>query len=408
MRLNRMIAAAAAAAMLVPGTLAPAPRDVCFAASEAVSASDDSFQYDVYDDHAEVTSCIAKSSPAVVPESVNGVPVTSVGKNAFFSSDVDAVVFPETVKEIHEHALYGNSLKKVTIMADDCQIVDSGETICTLIEEYAGKVGVKLTPHFWGTIIGNEGSAAQKYAEKYGYTFVDVNKKPTVSYISLVDDDVTYHMWEDHVELAKITYKDTKGNGSIVLPDEVRGLPLTVIKTGSIPDGSFSEITIPASVKVIERGAASCAASLKKLTILSKDCQIFDSGSTVCSSYENRGGTIIYSPKFTGAIVGYKGSTAQKYAENYGYKFEALYKLGDVDEDGIIDSADASMVLEEYAMIQTSFYTREPFDEAQKKAGDVNFDDSIDATDASDILQYFAYTQTGGTLGIAEFLASEE
>ena len=66
------------------------------------------------------------------------------------------------------------------------------------------------------------------------------------------------------------------------------------------------------------------------------------------------------------------------------------------------------MVLEEYAMIQTSFYTREPFDEAQKKAGDVNFDDSIDATDASDILQYFAYTQTGGTLGIAEFLASEK
>lgn len=408
MGLKRIITAAAAL-LLIPGINTAVPQSISFAESGAVSASDDSFEYRVYDDHAAVTRCTASGSAAVVPESIEGVPVTSVEKYAFLSCEADAVVFPETVKEIQEQALYGNSLKKVTIMAEDCKIADSGETICNFIEERKNKGGYLLKPRFWGAIIGDEGSSAQKYAEKYGYTFTDINAaKPQETYVSLVDDNVTYHLYRDHAELAKITYKDTEGNGAFVVPDEVKGLPLTVVKTGSVPDGSYSEITLPASVKVIEREAACSAASLKKLTILSRDCQIFDSALTICSGYENRSGTVIRTPEFSGTIVAPPGSTAQKYAEYYYYQYESLYPLGDVDDDGTVDSADASLVLEEYAMSQTGFYSREPFDEGRKKAADVSHDGVVDSADASDILRYFAYTQTGGTLSLAEFLATEE
>ena len=67
--------------------------------------------------------------------------------------------------------------------------------------------------------------------------------------------------------------------------------------------------------------------------------------------------------------------------------------LGDVNEDGMVDSSDASRVLQEYALIQTG---GEPtFTEKQKLASDVNKDNSTDSTDASKILAYYAMISTG-------------
>ena len=67
--------------------------------------------------------------------------------------------------------------------------------------------------------------------------------------------------------------------------------------------------------------------------------------------------------------------------------------LGDVNDDGVVDSSDASKVLEEYARIQTG---GEPtFTEKQKLAADVNKDNLTDASDASKILAYYAMISTG-------------
>ncbi len=73
---------------------------------------------------------------------------------------------------------------------------------------------------------------------------------------------------------------------------------------------------------------------------------------------------------------------------------ENPYIKGDVNYDGKIDSADASAVLEEYAIIQTG--GEESFAITQKKAADVNDDSKTDSTDASSILQYYALISTGG------------
>lgn len=81
---------------------------------------------------------------------------------------------------------------------------------------------------------------------------------------------------------------------------------------------------------------------------------------------------------------------------------ENTLNLGDVDYSGTIDSSDASMVLQEYALTatgQTGAFSRE-----QKTIADVNGDGSVDSSDASTILSYYAYTATGGTEKFETFL----
>ena len=78
-------------------------------------------------------------------------------------------------------------------------------------------------------------------------------------------------------------------------------------------------------------------------------------------------------------------------------------KLGDANDDGFIDAADASAILAEYAAIQTGAAPS-----LDNSIADVNSDGSVDASDASAILQYYAYTQTGGTASFADFLSGSE
>ena len=68
---------------------------------------------------------------------------------------------------------------------------------------------------------------------------------------------------------------------------------------------------------------------------------------------------------------------------------------GDVDDNGTVDSADASLVLAEYALYMTGKNTT--FTSRQRDAADVNKDGAVDSSDASKILAYYADLSTGKT-----------
>ena len=129
---------------------------------------------------------------------------------------------------------------------------------------------------------------------------------------------------------------------NISLPDDLESVEATVF-SGCI---SLEEITIPESVERIEWGAFVGCESLRKVIILSPECEIDDYPTTICNTYdydENFNETV----SFNGTIYGYDNSTAQKYAEKYGYKFESLgksYIKGDCNDDGTVNIADAVML----------------------------------------------------------------
>ena len=72
----------------------------------------------------------------------------------------------------------------------------------------------------------------------------------------------------------------------------------------------------------------------------------------------------------------------------------AEYKHGDVDNNGMVDAVDSSLVLAYYAKIST--HSDGGFTDSQKKAADMNGDGQIDAVDASNILAYYARISTSG------------
>ena len=90
---------------------------------------------------------------------------------------------------------------------------------------------------------------------------------------------------------------------------------------------------------------------------------------------------------------------------NADFSANAMISLGDIDGSGSINSADASMILEEYSVSSTSGISR--FTNVQKQAADVNKDGTVDASDASDVLNYYGYMSTGGDMLIEYFLANK-
>jgi hypothetical protein len=135
-------------------------------------------------------------------------------------------------------------------------------------------------------------------------------------------------------------------------------------------------------VRTIGISAFEGCTSLKDITIHNPYCNIYNKNNTISNS---------------ATIKGYTPSTAKNYAKSYEREFVSLgsFTLGDVNEDGSINSSDASKVLEEYALIQTG---AEPtFTEIQKISADVNKDYSVDSSDASKILAYYADSSTGKT-----------
>lgn len=83
-------------------------------------------------------------------------------------------------------------------------------------------------------------------------------------------------------------------------------------------------------------------------------------------------------------------SAADKYAEIHGIK--RIYDGGDADLDGKITSADAALVLQEYASLSGG--NKLSFSEEQRKQADINTDGKINASDSAIILMIYAENQS--------------
>ncbi len=83
-------------------------------------------------------------------------------------------------------------------------------------------------------------------------------------------------------------------------------------------------------------------------------------------------------------------------------KEAAKATLGDVNEDGTVDSSDASKVLAAYAQKATGGELG--LTESQERNADVNMDGAVDSSDASSILGFYAYSATGGEGTMAEYM----
>ncbi len=105
---------------------------------------------------------------------------------------------------------------------------------------------------------------------------------------------------------------------------------------------SLSEVTIPQSVTSLEFSAFSKCTALTAVTILNADCEIYDSASTISngSVLDASSEDVQQIPYYNGIIYGYADSTAQTYAETYGYAFAVIEESSSTGALRIIDEND--------------------------------------------------------------------
>lgn len=161
-------------------------------------------------------------------------------------------------------------------------------------------------------------------------------------------------------------------------------IPYTVKEIGSqafMECISLEEVMLRKNVVSVGEGAFSGCTGLQKIFVNNTECRIADSEKTISSN------TVIY---------GFVSSTVQTYAQNYERLFVTAYPLkGDVNDDGIIDVSDATMILSIYSQCASGTVTAiNAFDMA---AGDMNEDMKIDISDATGVLQWYAKNSAGIT-----------
>lgn len=285
-----------------------------------------------------------------IPEKIDGLPVTVIGDYAFNSETLTSVTIPKTVTTIKEFAFYGCKGLKSVTLPDSVTSI--------------GYVAFARCENLESVSLGKN----VKTIEDSAFSFCKKLKK-------------------------------------INIPDSVTAIPYGAFQNCE----SLESIVLPSSVSKIGEFAFSDCKKLNKITIENPKCEIYASQLTINSSTESIANIV-----FNGTICGSGGSTAEAYANKYGYKFKAVSSssskpvtpskpvvptvnnatFGDPNGDEMIDSSDASLVLVEYSSLSTgggSLFTK-----SMTAAADVNKDDTVDSSDASLILQYYAYLSTGG------------
>lgn len=325
--------------------------------------------YKNYGDHIGISDCDESATIVVIPDEIEGLPVTSIEERAFeHYKNLISVNIPNTVTKIGNWSFNGCS------GLTSIEIPDSVKTI--------GGMAFWKCNNLKSLKISNSITRIERDTFYYCSSLTSIEIPNSVTSIGA---------W---------AFEYCSSLMSIEIPESV----ISIEEKTFCNCSSLTSITIPDSVTSIGRGAFEICSNLKSITILNPNCDIYDNESTISNKYNSVGRF----DSFNGTIYGYKNSTAQAYAEKYNYKFASLGKApekelsaGDINGDDKIDSTDASLILAEYSLLSTS--TGE-FTEAMKKSADINKDGLTDSADASLILVYYGYTSTGGTDNIEKFI----
>jgi hypothetical protein len=360
-----------------------------------------------------------------------GKNVKTIGKSAFKGFEkLTNVELNDGLKEIKEGAFYGTSLGEVILPRS---VESVGESAFSSIRgsAFMGCVTVNNPECVledgsvqYMNIAGYKGSTAEKYASDAKLTFFDIEDK-TTPHVPYREEDRWYEPVEGGYALAGIAQEMTE----LVIPDEVNGYAvvavrdnmyqsaghyakLTTVKLGKniktigerafqncdtikelelndrlqyIGDYAFvdasdieSELVFPVTLKTIGERAFNMSGYVPSVTILAPDCEI---GEKSIDKTE---------------IVGYKGSTAEKYAEDMKLPFRALegepVKYGDTNCDGKVELADAILIMQALAnpnKYGTSGTAERHLTETGKLNGDVDRDvEGLTPNDALKIQEY--------------------
>ncbi len=224
--------------------------------------------------------------------------VKSIGANAFLMhQNLESVTIPNTVEYIASNAFAGCSgLSGLTIPTGVTAIGESAFCDCEALTEI-------IVPNSVDSI------AAYAFSGCAGLRSIVLPDGLTSIPEKMLMDCHSLESAEIPAGVTSIGQEAFAYNPSlkqIELPDGLK-----TIGGYAFTQTGLTEITIPESVQSIGVDAFASCAELEEVNVCNPECSIYDSSSTL--------GTAALT-----TIHGYAGSSAQSYAESYGYAFEAL------------------------------------------------------------------------------------
>lgn len=358
----------------IPESIAPA-----VSAATSTDSVYEGFSYKIgFDNTVTITAYDKSSADIVVPDTIEELPVTAIGNGVFKdslfgTSKITSIKLPDTLKIIGSNAFEGcNSIISIDIPDSVTSIGSCAFYRCLSLET--------ITLPDSMTSIGYS-------AFYYCKNLTDIS----------LPDGIT--------KIANGTFEGCKNLKSITIPDSV-----TSIDYNAFADcKSLTEITIPDSVTTISSGILKNCDSLEKVVLSANIKTLYD----IFSGCNNMKELIILNPEcefpsYYGigiantvnyTIYGYENSTAEEYAKTNNVRFNLL------SEYPRMTFTTTTTTTATTTTTTTTTSTKPPTNNSS--SGDVNGDGFIDAADASMILAYYAHTSTGGTLSFDEFRLQE-
>ena len=209
------------------------------------------FTYTITNGAVTITGYLGSDSNVTIPNTINGLPVTSIGSGAFYNN---------------------NNLVKLTISSNVVNIADNAFYGCTNL---TGAYFQGNAPALGLNVFGNDNNVTTYYfAGTTGWG-------STYGGLSTVQYQFTYTVTNGTITTTK--YVGT--NAFATIPDTMYGLPVT-----SIGDGTFSSctiltgVTIPNSVTSIGNEAFAYCSSLTSIIIPNSVTNIADNTFISCTS----------------------------------------------------------------------------------------------------------------------------
>ncbi len=321
--------------------------DIFFASNQYNEVNRRGFVYKVADNEVSITNYFGSSSEEIIPDTIDGYPVTSIGERAFNSCDLlNSVVIPDSVTSIGSYA-FSNcpNLTSVTV---------------------------------------------PQYVLSSFYSYLDMN---TIKNITIS---------EGATSIPSFFFMGYSGLESIIIPDSVKEIGSYAFSLCE----SLKSFEIPDGVTKINYGLFFDCKNLESIVIPDSVTEIFELAFYGCSSLESviipESVTFIGDDAFHNisglTIYGYEGSYAESYALKNEIPFVALKEssviLGDANEDGVVNVKDATAIQKHLADLLT-------LSDVGIKCADVDSSGGINIKDATAIQKHIADIETGFDIGSA-------
>ncbi len=202
--------------------------------------------------------------------------VTTIGENAFYScSNLLDITIPDSVITLKAYSFVACGINEIdlpysvkTIGASAFDGSISSITINYPYCEIAGNGKFDTIP-YKTTIIGYSGSSAEKFADKYGNTFIPLEGAFPTEVPTLSGDDILEHMsYVINDGEVTITHFDAYIGGEVVIPDTIEDFPVTAINYSAFSSCYWiTSVKIPDSVNTISESAFYDCESLTSVII---------------------------------------------------------------------------------------------------------------------------------------------